>query len=466
MAARRLARDGGPQLGSRHAERWIWLHAAGFAEHRRWLDVALGRIKLGPATTPWVASGALLMEGSSIRLGGPGRARQTEVDEAPDRCELALPGGGLPRRAQCRPPPEDFVGWVYADPDGSEHNTINCSVADLALPSRGPARAGDLRVAAGPPTSSGCGSPITASRSSPSRTAEGAERPGPEGPIFVFPRTRPTRAPRDCRGSFAPQWAPALSLPLPLALVPLTIAAPSIPLGRRRRADRHLPRDLPGPARRPVGKLSLPAGPYTITVRGGLSCASASDLFRQFLEDWDGRLPRPWALNVRRPRSRAGANGDTGFSVKRTSVPQWRRRWRQAPGQRREPVRPSSGCCTTTASAAQGRAGNYRITTLAVGRISCAAPPPVRRVLQDFDGRLPRPWFLDPQTGTFLRGSSARWVQGQARQRQAGQAQRGWEHPSDGTRCSATFRVLHTTASAAPAAARARTASRCCADPA
>ena len=26
-----------------------------------------------------------------------------------------------------------FVGWVYADPDGSEHHTVNCSVADMTL---------------------------------------------------------------------------------------------------------------------------------------------------------------------------------------------------------------------------------------------------------------------------------------------------------------------------------------------
>ena len=25
-------------------------------------------------------------------------------------------------------PRERFVGWVYADPDGSEHHTVNCSV--------------------------------------------------------------------------------------------------------------------------------------------------------------------------------------------------------------------------------------------------------------------------------------------------------------------------------------------------
>ena len=41
-----------------------------------------------------------------------------------------------------------------------------------------------------------------------------------------------------------------------------------------------------------IGRMSLPAGAYTVTLLDptGLSCAEAYDLFRQFLEDWDGRL--------------------------------------------------------------------------------------------------------------------------------------------------------------------------------
>lgn len=27
----------------------------------------------------------------------------------------------------------NFVGWIYADPDGSEHHTVNCSIADMTL---------------------------------------------------------------------------------------------------------------------------------------------------------------------------------------------------------------------------------------------------------------------------------------------------------------------------------------------
>ena len=29
--------------------------------------------------------------------------------------------------------PRNFVAWVYADPKGPEHNTLNCSISDLEL---------------------------------------------------------------------------------------------------------------------------------------------------------------------------------------------------------------------------------------------------------------------------------------------------------------------------------------------
>jgi hypothetical protein len=124
----------GHNWGAQHAERWIWLHGTGFAEDGdAWLDVALGRVKLGPWTTPWIGNGALSLGGERHRLGGIERARSTHVDEHPGRCDLVVPGDGLSVRAAVRADRKDTVAWVYADPDGSQHHSLNCSIADVRL---------------------------------------------------------------------------------------------------------------------------------------------------------------------------------------------------------------------------------------------------------------------------------------------------------------------------------------------
>ena len=122
----------GHNWGAEHAERWIWLHATGL-DGEGWLDVALGRVQVGRVTTPWIANGVLSLDGERQRLGGPHRTRVTEVREAPDRCEFCLPGSDLTVQGVVAAARKDFAGWVYADPDGSEHHAVNCSVADMTL---------------------------------------------------------------------------------------------------------------------------------------------------------------------------------------------------------------------------------------------------------------------------------------------------------------------------------------------
>ena len=125
----------GHNWGTQHAERWIWLHGALFDGRGRdtWLDVALGRIKVGSYTTPWIANGALSLDGRRHRVGGIGKARATKVVETPEGCEFTLPGTGITVRGRVSARRQDLVGWVYADPDGSEHDTVNCSIADLEV---------------------------------------------------------------------------------------------------------------------------------------------------------------------------------------------------------------------------------------------------------------------------------------------------------------------------------------------
>jgi hypothetical protein len=124
----------GHNWGSEHAERWIWLHGVGFEENpSAWLDVALGRVLVAGRLTPWMASGAISLDGRRTRLGGLG-ARGLRVAESAARCTLFLPGeGGLTVEAHVDTPRGAAAGWRYADPDGGEHDVVNCSVAALAL---------------------------------------------------------------------------------------------------------------------------------------------------------------------------------------------------------------------------------------------------------------------------------------------------------------------------------------------
>jgi hypothetical protein len=127
---RRLELDGWPGMtghnwGAQHAERWLWLHGVGFeGAPDAWLDVAVGRVRAGPLTTPWIANGALHVDGRRRPLRGA-----AEVDARPGEAAVAL--GDV--RIHVRAPLEQTVAWVYADPPGGEHHSLNCSIAALEL---------------------------------------------------------------------------------------------------------------------------------------------------------------------------------------------------------------------------------------------------------------------------------------------------------------------------------------------
>jgi hypothetical protein len=123
----------GHNWGREHAERWIWLHGTAFAGMPdAWLDLALGRIRVAGRTTPWVANGALALDGGRHRLGGLA-ARGTRVDEAPGSAEITLAGKDVRVRIAARAPQGHSVGWIYADPAGGAHHVANCSIAALTV---------------------------------------------------------------------------------------------------------------------------------------------------------------------------------------------------------------------------------------------------------------------------------------------------------------------------------------------
>jgi len=125
----------GHNWGTEHAERWVWVHGSNFQGRGQdtWLDIAIARIKIGPWTTPWIANGVVSLDGERLPVGGIERARVTKIDEHPDHADFKLPGAGLTITGSVGAPRDRFVGWVYADPDGRVHHTVNCSIAQMKL---------------------------------------------------------------------------------------------------------------------------------------------------------------------------------------------------------------------------------------------------------------------------------------------------------------------------------------------
>lgn len=140
----------GHNWGSEHAERWVWLEGTGFADAPdAYFDAGAARVKLGPRTSPWIPSGMLRLDGEEHRLGGLGAIRAARIEESPSECSFLLPGRDVVVRGRVAAPAKDFVGWIYADPKGPEHHTLNCSVADLELTVERPGRPPrELRLAA------------------------------------------------------------------------------------------------------------------------------------------------------------------------------------------------------------------------------------------------------------------------------------------------------------------------------
>src|SRR6185437_14057711 len=113
----------GHNWGAQHAERWIWIH--GLVDDG-WLDVILARIPVAGRLTPWMAMGGLSVDGAITRIGRGIPGRGVILRERPDGCEFGLPGG---IRGKVSAASADFVGWTYADPDGSTHDVIHSSIA-------------------------------------------------------------------------------------------------------------------------------------------------------------------------------------------------------------------------------------------------------------------------------------------------------------------------------------------------
>lgn len=181
-----------------------------------------------------------------------------------------------------------------------------------------------------------------------------------------------------------------------------------------------------------IGNLSLPGGAYHIRATS-VSCAAASQLFTQFLNDWDGRLPGGW-------RTKAQGFGRGTFTGPR--------------GQAFSVQRAGGGTggnglvCSQRFVLAQNdrigplvlKKGRYIINRLGPLSPTCAQDTALLQgFLMDFDGVLPNGWVLLAQDGAFVRGSTTYGFRVEPDPNHGG----GTRFPTRTTRCPATFRVVH-----------------------
>ena len=180
-----------------------------------------------------------------------------------------------------------------------------------------------------------------------------------------------------------------------------------------------------------IGTLSLPQGTYDTTTTA-IGCAASSQLFTQFLNDWDGRLAGGWTtmpLAVGRGRF---TNGRQSFTVSRSG---------SAPTG-------NLVCSQRIAITANDRIGalviprgRYLIDRLGPLSPSCSqATSLLQSFLMDFDGILPSGWTVLAGDGSFVRGSVSYGFRLEPAPNSGGGGNR---YPAQNTRCPATFRVVH-----------------------
>ena len=225
------------------------------------------------------------------------------------------------------------------------------------------------------------------------------------------------------------------TLPTFLALAALTVVAFTLPAASASAATK-CPSTFQVLNNDHIGSMSLPAGPYTVTV-SGLSCGSASTLFTQFLSDYDGILPFPWVANAA-ARSFRRAGSSASFSVK--------------PG--KYPPTPPSGTVTCNGTFAVLHddhigsvpfpKGAYKLRVYNKAFTCQRVSQWFAQFLDDYQGDLARPWTIGPPpsggTGaTFFVPAGRVFTALRSSSNTGG----GGHTPSGGTTCPGTFNVLH-----------------------
>lgn len=153
-----------------------------------------------------------------------------------------------------------------------------------------------------------------------------------------------------------------------------------------------------------IGPASLPTGTYTIELdaSSGLSCAAASKLFARFLQDYDGVLPKPWRVVAKGSGKASFEQGArAGFAVSRSGG-------NKGGGANSLIGDLCPGTFIVNSNVMIGPVlfprGPFLIYIPGGSGVTCnRASLLFTQFLGQPEGRLPFPWRLKNQTGTFFK---------------------------------------------------------------
>ena len=136
----------GHNWGREHAERWVWLHAAGFEdEPDAWLELALARVRIGGALSPWIANGAVFVGGQRLPprrpRPRPGRARGRRRPAASRRSSRASASrSASPSTPTSTRPPASATPASAPTRSRGEREVLHAGLAGVRLGIRRPGR--------------------------------------------------------------------------------------------------------------------------------------------------------------------------------------------------------------------------------------------------------------------------------------------------------------------------------------
>jgi hypothetical protein len=153
-----------------------------------------------------------------------------------------------------------------------------------------------------------------------------------------------------------------------------------------------------------IGSFYIPKGQYRITVLNNerLTCPQAVKKFQEFLLDYDGHLPHPWALNRNTATFYRMDKRAVGFNINRSYTPKpptpGSRTWARCAGTFRVLNNDRIGALFLPR-------GQYFISVLKNPTLSCAnASSLFRQFLNYPSGRLPGGWKLNARQAKFTKG--------------------------------------------------------------